>query len=68
MSRIDPVEKPYSPAHQKLFDGVMPEGLEPLELFRVMARSDRLFARFMRGGVLDNSATRSPSRRSPAGV
>ena len=62
MSRIDPIEKPYSPAHQKLFDLVMPEGMEPLELFRVMARSDRLLGRFMRGGVLDKGPVRARDR------
>lgn len=51
--RIAPVEPPYSEDQQKLFDLVMPEGMQPLALFRVMARSTRLFPRFMRGGVLD---------------
>ncbi|MCP3985900.1 MAG: carboxymuconolactone decarboxylase family protein [bacterium] len=36
-----------------MFDLVMPEGMEPLELFRVLARSERVFPRFMRAGVLD---------------
>jgi alkylhydroperoxidase family enzyme len=62
VSRIDPIEKPYSAEHQKLFDLVMPEGMEPLELFRVMARSDRLLSRFMRGGVLDKGPVRSRDR------
>ncbi len=53
MSRIDPLDPPYSDAIQKLFDLAMPEGMEPLLLFRVMARSERLLPRFMRAGVLD---------------
>ena len=53
MSRISPVEPPYSESTQKLFDLAMPEGMEPLSLFRVMARSERLLPRFMRAGVLD---------------
>jgi len=53
MSRIAPVEPPYTPEQQAHFDRVMPAGMEPLELFRVMARSDRLLPRFMRAGVLD---------------
>ncbi len=53
MSRIAPIEAPYSDAAQKLFDLAMPEGMEPLALFRVMARSERLLPRFMRAGVLD---------------
>ncbi|MEM7412947.1 MAG: carboxymuconolactone decarboxylase family protein [Myxococcota bacterium] len=53
MPRIAPVDPPYDPEAQKLFDLVMPEGMDPLVLFRVMARSERLFPRFMRAGVLD---------------
>ena len=53
MSRISPVEPPYSESTQKLFDLAMPEGMEPLSFFRVMARSERLLPRFMRAGVLD---------------
>lgn len=51
--RIEPVQPPYSEKQQALFDLVMPEGMDPLVLFRVMARSERLLPRFMRGGVLD---------------
>jgi len=53
MSRIAPLDPPYAPEVRKLFDLVMPEGMEPLLLFRVMARSERLLPRFMRAGVLD---------------
>jgi 4-carboxymuconolactone decarboxylase len=53
MSRITPVDPPYTEAAQKLFDLAMPEGMDPLSLFRVMARSERLLPRFMRAGVLD---------------
>jgi alkylhydroperoxidase family enzyme len=53
MSRIAPIEAPYPESAQKLFDLAMPEGMEPLALFRVMARSERLLPRFMRAGVLD---------------
>ena len=53
MSRIAPLDPPYADATQKLFNLAMPEGMEPLSLFRVMARSERLLPRFMRAGVLD---------------
>ena len=53
MSRITPIDPPYTETTQKLFDLAMPEGMEPLSLFRVMARSERLLPRFMRAGVLD---------------
>ncbi|MBW2294501.1 MAG: carboxymuconolactone decarboxylase family protein [Deltaproteobacteria bacterium] len=51
--RIAPISPPYSESHRKLFDLVMPEGMEPLSLFRVLANSDRILSRFMRAGVLD---------------
>ena len=51
--RIAPIDPPYPPEIQKLFDLVMPEGVEPLRLFRTLATSGRIFPRFMRAGVLD---------------
>jgi alkylhydroperoxidase family enzyme len=53
MARIAPIDPPYAPETQKLFDLVMPDGMEPLALFRILARSERVFPRFMRAGVLD---------------
>ena len=53
MARIAPLEPPYADEVRKLFDVVMPPGVPPLSLFRVLARSERLFPRFMRAGVLD---------------
>lgn len=52
-SRIAPVEPPYSEQQEKLFKTVMPEGMDPLVLFRTLANSDRIFPRFMRSGILD---------------
>ena len=57
MSRILPQDPPYSDKTQKLFDLAMPPGMEPLSLFRVMARSERLLPRFMRAGVLDRGSS-----------
>jgi alkylhydroperoxidase family enzyme len=51
--RIVPLDPPYAPEIQKLFDLVMPEGMEPLKLFRTVATNARIFPRFMRAGVLD---------------
>jgi alkylhydroperoxidase family enzyme len=51
--RIVPLDPPYAPENQKLFDLVMPEGMEPLKLFRTVATNARIFPRFMRAGVLD---------------
>lgn len=51
--RIAPIHPPYAPENRKLFDLVMPEGMEPLRLFRTLAGNARIFPRFMRAGVLD---------------
>jgi len=51
--RLAPLAPPYDPDTQKLFDLVMPEGMEPLKLFRTLATNRRIFPRFMRAGALD---------------
>lgn len=51
--RIDHALPPYPPEIQARFDAVMPSGVPPLLLFRVLARDTRLFQRFSGGGLLD---------------
>ena len=51
--RIDVAKPPYSTAIQKQLDKLTPEGDKPLALFTMLARDERLFARFMAGGLLD---------------
>jgi alkylhydroperoxidase family enzyme len=51
--RIAPAESPYAPEVAARFDKLMPPGVPPLALFRVLARDLRLFQRFMGGGLLD---------------
>ena len=51
--RIAPAESPYAAEVQARFDKLMPPGVAPLILFRVLARDLRLFQRFMGGGLLD---------------
>ncbi len=51
--RIAPANAPYAPEVQARFDALMPPGVEPLVLFRTLARDPRLFQRFMGGGLLD---------------
>lgn len=53
VSRIPPLDPPYPLEVQKLFDLVMPSGMDPLLLFRTLATNRRIFPRFMRAGVLD---------------
>ena len=51
--RIRPINPPYAPDQQELFDQVMPEGMDPLILFRTLATSQRMLSRFFRAGILD---------------
>ena len=51
--RIDPVEPPYPPELQKIFDSIMPLGVPPLALFTTLARVPRIWDRFRAGSLLD---------------
>ena len=53
MSRIAPSEPPYPPAIAESLQRIMPPGLEPLVLFRTMAKSPRVFGKMFAGGLLD---------------
>lgn len=53
MTRIAPATAPYPPAIAEALDRIMPAGVEPLVLFRTMARSPRVFTRMFAGGLLD---------------
>jgi alkylhydroperoxidase family enzyme len=53
MSRITPAEPPYAPAVAQALERIMPPGVEPLVLFRTLAKSPRVFARMFAGGLLD---------------
>jgi alkylhydroperoxidase family enzyme len=55
-SRIAPAEPPYSAAAAEVFARVMPEGVPPLALFRVLARNERVLLRMMAGGLLDRGS------------
>ena len=52
-ARIAPAEAPFPEAVQAQLDKLMPPGVPPLALFTTLARDERLFARFMGGGLLD---------------
>ena len=52
MSRIAPLQPPYSPEIQTQFDRIM-KGAPPLVLFRVMAGHARAWEKFRAGGLLD---------------
>jgi len=52
-ARVAPASPPYPAEVQARFDALLPAGVAPLVLFRVLARDQRLFARFMGAGLLD---------------
>jgi alkylhydroperoxidase family enzyme len=51
--RITPAQAPFSAEIQGWLDKTMPPGAPPLVLFTVLARDERLFAKFFSGGLLD---------------
>jgi hypothetical protein len=63
-SRMARVTPPYSELEEKLFANVMPEGMDPPVLFRVLARSERTIPRFMR----EAGARSRPGRNPPSAI
>ena len=55
MTRIAPASQPYEPAIAAELQRIMPAGVEPLLLFRTLARNPRVFAKIFAGGFLDKS-------------
>ncbi len=55
-SRIAPAEPPYGETIDGILSRLMPEGMEPLLLFRVLARNRRVCERFLSGGLLDRGS------------
>lgn len=53
MSRIVPLEAPYTPEIQEQFDAIMPPSVPPLVLFRTVATSKRAYKKFRNGSLLD---------------
>lgn len=56
MPRIAPAEAPYSPTIAAELKRIMPAGMEPLILFRTLARNPRIFGKMFAGGLLDRGA------------
>jgi alkylhydroperoxidase family enzyme len=53
MPRIAPATPPFPATIQNRLARIMPPGVPPLSLFTSLARDERLFERFMAGGLLD---------------
>src|SRR5271155_1252874 len=51
--RVEPMQAPYPPELQAVFDQIMPPGVPPLSLFTTLARVPRIFDRFRAGSLLD---------------
>ncbi len=56
MPRIAPAEAPYPPRIAAELARIMPKGVEPLVLFRTLAKSPRIFEKMFAGGLLDKGA------------
>jgi len=54
--RIEPAPVPLPAFRQETLAKLMPPGVPPLSLFATLARDERLFGRFMGGGLLDRGA------------
>jgi len=54
--RIKPVDPPYEEEVKEDFEALMPEGVEPLNLFRTVAHNPRVLHRMRVGGLLDEGA------------
>ncbi len=51
-ARILPLQPPFPPQIQAVFDKIMPKGVPPLSLFTTLARDERLYERFRGGSLL----------------
>lgn len=54
--RVEPAARPYEKDMEAILARLMPPGVEPLVLFRTLARNPRVFRRFMAGGLLDKGS------------
>lgn len=56
MSRLSPLEPPYAPDVQKTLSRMVPEGMDPLILFRTVGHNPRVLERFSRASLLDKGS------------
>ena len=56
MPSIEPVSPPYSERVIASFETIMPKGVPPLGIFRVLAHNPRVLERVVNGGLLDKGA------------
>jgi hypothetical protein len=51
--RVEPVQPPFPPELQAVFDRILPPGVPPPQLFTTLARVPRIYERFRAGSLLD---------------
>lgn len=56
MKRLAGVEEPYGAEVSEDFEKLMPKGMAPLGLFRVLANNPRVLRRIRKGGLLDRGS------------
>jgi alkylhydroperoxidase family enzyme len=55
-ARLAPLEAPFPPEVADTLAGIMPPGVPPIALFRVLAHNPRILQRIKGGGLLDRGA------------
>jgi alkylhydroperoxidase family enzyme len=55
-ARIEPLEPPYAPPLAEELAAMMPPGVEPIRLFRTLARNPRILRRIRAGNLLDRGS------------
>ncbi len=56
MTRIPPLDPPYDDEIGPILESMMPPGVDPLILFRTLARNPRILSRVLDGSLLDRGA------------
>jgi alkylhydroperoxidase family enzyme len=56
MERIEPLEAPYEPEVAGHLAAMMPPGVEPLRLFRILARNPRVLGKIRASNLLDRGS------------
>jgi alkylhydroperoxidase family enzyme len=56
MERIEPLEAPYDPEVAGHLAAMMPPGVEPLRLFRILARNPRVLGKIRASNLLDRGS------------
>ena len=54
--RIEPLEAPYAPEVAAELEAMMPPGVEPIRLFRTLARNPRILGKVRQGNLLDRGS------------